>query len=299
VSRTLSAAIAALLVTVACATAGSTDASDVVQVVAGENFWGNIAAQLGGNHANVQSVVTDPNADPHEYESNTNDARSFAAAHLVILNGAGYDDWGQKLLQSNPSPGRKVLEVAGLLGKKAGDNPHFWYDPDYVVRVADRITAEYKSIDSADAGYFDQQRDVFTTALQPYMSSLADIKQKFAGVPVGATESIFVYLADYLGLNLISPQGFMQAVSEGNDPPAAAVARFHDQIASKAIRVLVYNSQTETAVTTNLRVLAVQQVIPVVGISETLSPQTASFQQWQEGQLMALEKALNNEVVVE
>ena len=261
-------------------------------MVAGEGFWGDIATQLGGTHAHVQSVVTDPNADPHEYESSTNDARAVAAANLVILNGAGYDNWGQKLLQASPNQGRKVLVVADLLGKKSGDNPHFWYDPDYVIKVADEITAEYRSLDSGDASYFDQRRAAFTTALEPYMNRLAEIKQKFAGVPVGATETIFVYLANYLGLKLISPPEFMQAVSEGNDPPAAAVVTFHDQIARKAIKVLVYNVQTATAVTTNLRIEATRQSIPVVGVSETLQPAGASFQEWQDSQLVALENAL-------
>jgi len=281
-----------LLVVVACSGVSSTGASGALQVVAAEGFWGDIATQLGGTHANVQSVVTDPNADPHEYESSANDARAVASANLVILNGAGYDDWGQKLMQASPNQGRKVLVVAELLGKKSGDNPHFWYEPDYVIRVADEITAEYRSLDPAGANYFDERRAAFTTALEPYMSRLAEIKQKFAGTPVGATETIFVYLADYLGLELISPPDFMQAVSEGNDPPAAAVVAFHDQIARKAIKVLVYNVQTATAVTTNLRNEATRQSITVVGVSETLQPAGASFQDWQVRQLIALEDAL-------
>ena len=292
-------AIVGLLLAAACSTGSAGGSSSVVQVVAGENFWGDIASQLGGSHASVQSVVTDPNADPHEYESNTNDARAFATASLVILNGAGYDDWGQKLLQASPNQSRKVLVVADLLGKKQGDNPHFWYDPDYVIEVADQITSEYRSIDSADASYFDQQRAAFATSLEPYMRRLTEIKHKFAGQPIGATESIFVYMAQYLGLHLISPPEFMQAVAEGNDPPADTVVTFQNQIANKSIKVLVYNVQTATAVTTNLRIAATQQSIPVVGVSETLQPETASFQEWQDSQLLALENALNAEVLVQ
>src|SRR6266852_8307817 len=159
------AVAAALIAAIAACTGGSTNLHPgSLNVVAAENFWGNIAAQLGGLKVNVQSVVTDPNADPHEYESSANDARAFAEAGLVILNGAGYDDWGKKLLDANPASARHVLTVADLLGKKVGDNPHFWYSPDYVVKVADRITAQYKSIDSADASYFDQLRTKFATA---------------------------------------------------------------------------------------------------------------------------------------
>lgn len=293
-------AAAALLMVGAsgCATAGSANGSGVVQVVAGENFWGDIATQLGGGRAIVQSVVTDPNADPHEYESSTNDARAFATADLVILNGAGYDDWGQKLLQASPNQGRRLLDVAALLGKRSGDNPHFWYDPESVMKVADRITAEYRSIDSADSSYFDQRRSAFATSLQPYVQRLAEIKQRFSGLPVGATETVFDYLARYLGLHLISPARFMQAVSEGNDPPADTVVAFQDQVAHRAIKVLVYNVQTATAVTTNLRIAATQRSIPVVGVSETLQPVTASFQEWQDGQLIALENALSSQARV-
>jgi zinc/manganese transport system substrate-binding protein len=285
--------IGLLAASTACGSAASTAQAGSLNVVAGENFWGSIATQLGGSRVHVQSVVTDPNADPHEYESNTTDARAFAQADLVILNGAGYDDWGKKLLDANSSSHRQVLNVADLLGKKAGDNPHFWYDPGYAVKVADAITAKYKSIDTGDAPYFEQQRAAFTAALRPYVARITEIKQKFSGVKVGSTESIFAYMAAALGLNLISPPEFMQAVAEGNDPPAPAVVEFQNQVTAKAIKVLVYNVQTATAVTTNVRHLAQSKDIPVVGVSETLQPETVTFQDWQLAQLIALENALN------
>ena len=288
-------ALLALFVALAgCATAGAQSTSGgAMQVVAGENFWGSIAAQLGGTHVSVTSIVTDPNADPHEYESNTNDARAFAAARYVVLNGAGYDTWAQKLLDANPVSGRKVFTVADLLGKHEGDNPHFWYDPTYVERVADRITADYKALDPGDASYFTQQRAALAAALKPYHDRIAAIKTKFAGQKVGATESIFVYMANALGLNLISPPAFMQAVAEGNDPPASSVVTFQQQITRKQITVLVYNVQTATDVTNTLKQLAAQQNIPVVGVSETMQPPDVSFQDWQYAQLLTLQNALN------
>jgi zinc/manganese transport system substrate-binding protein len=283
----------ALLVS-ACGSSSPASSGGTINVVAGENFWGSIADQLGGSKVKVHSVVTDPNADPHEYESNTVDARAFADARLVILNGAGYDDWGQKLLDANASSQRTVLSVAELLGKKPGDNPHFWYQPDYVMAVTEKIIAEYKAIDPADATYFDQQRALFATALKPYQDKIAEIKSKFRGLQVGATESIFVYLAGALGLNLISPPEFMNAIAEGNDPPASAVAKFHDQIDGKQIKVLVYNNQASTSVTTNLKQLAQQRGIPLVGVAETLQPVGSTFQDWQVAQLTALESALSS-----
>jgi len=270
----------------------------VLKVVAAENFWGSVAAQLGGSHANVQSVVSDPNADPHEYPSNTNDSRAIAMADVVIVNGAGYDSWAQDMIGAGHRSGRRVLDVADVLGKKEGDNPHFWYNPTWIAQIEGRITATFKAADPAGASYFDQQRAALDGALKPYRDRVAEIKQRFAGVDVAATESIFVYMASALGLNLISPPEFMQAVAEGNEPPVSAVIQFQNQIRQKEAKVLVYNVQTATDTTTNIKHMAAAAGIPVVGVSETLQPEGATFQEWQLAQLLALENALNADAPV-
>src|SRR5258708_8339335 len=150
-----------LLAAAGCGSNSGAGSGQTVKIVAGQNFWGSIVTQLAGSHGTVQSVVTDPNADPHEYESNTNDGRAFADADLVILNGAGYDDWGRKLLDANRSAHRSVLTIADVLGKKTGDNPHFWYDPNNIGPVADKITSELRRLDPADGDYFSQRRLAF------------------------------------------------------------------------------------------------------------------------------------------
>jgi zinc/manganese transport system substrate-binding protein len=279
----------------ACGAPATGDGEGTLQVIAGENFWGSIAAQLGGPHVTVTSIVTNPNSDPHEYESSATDARAFATADYVVLNGAGYDAWASKLLSANPNQNRKVFTVADLLNKKAGDNPHFWYNPDWVDKVADKFTADYRALDPADAGYFTQQREAFATALKPCHDAIAQIRATYAGVAVGSTESIFVYLAQALGLSLISPPEFMQAISGGTDPPAQTVAQFQDQISHHQIKVLVFNTQTSTPITDNLKQLATQNGIRVVGISETVQPATASFQDWQIRQLNSLQAALTRQ----
>ena len=291
--RWLSLAALAGVALASCGIPAGGTRSETLQVIAGENFWGSIAAQLGGTHVSVTSIVTNPNTDPHDYESSATDARAFATADYVVLNGAGYDDWGQKLLSANPGQNRKVLTVAELLNKKAGDNEHFWYNPDWVEKVADRITADYQALDATDAGYFSQQREALRIALKPYHDTIARIRAAHSGAAVGATESIFVYLGQALGLTLSSPAQFMQAISEGNDPPAQTVAEFQDQVSHRQIKVLVYNTQTSTPVTENLKQLAARNNVPVVGISETVEPATASFQDWQVKQLAGLEAALS------
>lgn len=276
----------------ACASPTSTVSGGVIQVVAGENFWGSIATQLGGAHVKVTSIVNDPNVDPHEYETSNTDARIFAQANYVILNGAGYDSWGQKLLDANPVNGRNVLTVAALLGKKSGDNPHFWYNPDYVEQVIKQITNDYQTLDPQDAQYFADQHTAFEKKLAPYHQLITAIKQKYAGVKVGSTESVLVYLSNALGLDLISPPAFMNAVSQGNDPPASAVVQFQQQLTQKQIAVLVYNVQTATLVTTNAKHLAADNGIPTVGFSETVVPPDTPFQDWQVMELTALQSAL-------
>ncbi len=271
------------------ATSGGT-----LQVIAGQNFWGSIAAQLGGSHVSVTSIVANPNTDPHVYESSSGDARAFATADYVILNGAGYDDWGEKLLAGNPSSNRRVLTVADLLQKTAGDNPHFWYNPDWVEKVADRITADYKAIDPGAASYFSQEREAFSATLRPYHDAITSVRSNHSGVPVGSTESVFVYLALALGVDLISPPKFMQAISEGNDPPAQTLAQFQEQISQRNIKLLVYNTQTSTSITENLKQLASKNGIPVVGISETIQPTGASFEDWQVAQLNTIQSALSH-----
>jgi len=271
---------------------GSGHAGHRLAVVAAENFWGSIAGQLGGSEVSVTSVVSDPNADPHDYQSSAATARAFATADYVIVNGAGYDGWADSLLNANPSSTRTVLDVADLLGRKEGDNPHFWYSPTDVENVADRITRDLESIDGADGAAFARQRTSFEAALQPYHARIAEIRQRFGGTKVAATESIFVSMAGALGLDLISPPEFMKAVAEGNDPPASSVSAFHEQLQSGQAKLLVYNRQTATDVTTTLRQIAAQQHIPVVGVTETMQPPTTSFQLWMTAQLADIENAL-------
>ena len=263
-----------------------------VQVVAAENVWGAIASQLGGARVHVTSIVTDPNEDPHDHESSAGDARAFAIAQYVIVNGAGYDTWASTLLNASGSGPRVVFTVAQVAGLREGDNPHFWYSPTDVERVADRITNDLSGIDRRDAGYFTQQRVAFETSLQPYHQRIAAIERRYAGRRVAATESIFTYLADALGLDLISPPEFMKAVAEGNDPPADTVTTFQTQLQTRAATVLVYNQQTATDVTNNLRQLAADRGIPVVGLTETMPPPYTTFGPWMAGELDALQNAL-------
>jgi zinc/manganese transport system substrate-binding protein len=290
------AALATLAGMTSCATTAPSPASNgsaVVNVVAAENFWGSLAGQLGGNHVHVTGIIDNPNADPHEYEPTAADGREMAAAQLVIVNGVGYDPWASRLAATTHSAGHAVLTVGGVVGAKDGDNPHRWYNPDNVRAVIDAITAAYMKADPADAGFFETQHtSVLSTNLKTYFATIAAIKTAYAGTPVGASESIFAMMAPALGLNLLTPPTFLRAISEGSDPTPADKVTIDTQIRTHLIKVYVYNSQNATPDVQRQVDEARATGIPVTTITETLTPATASFQEWQVTQLNALEQAL-------
>jgi len=199
---------------------------------------GSLANQIGGTKVHVNSIVSDPNADPHEYEVSPIDARNVSQANLVILNGAGYDSWATKLISSSPSSSRQTLNVAQLLNKNATNNPHFWYNPDYVNQVVVAIDKNLDKIAPSNSAYFDAQTKNLESNLNVYRQNMAVVKSHYGGVSVGATEDIFAYLASSMGLNLVSPEPFTQAVAEGNDPPVSSVVKFQQQLQLHQIKFL-------------------------------------------------------------
>ena len=264
-----------------------------ILVVAAENFWGSIARQLGGAHVAEISIITNPNTDPHDYEPTAADARAIASAQLVIVNGIGYDPWAPKLTAANPVQGRKVLNVGGLLGLKDGDNPHQWYSAAHVRQVIAAISADYEQLDPVDAAYFGRQRTTFETkTLAPYNQLIAQVKSRYAGTPIGASESVVSPLAATLGLKILTPQGFLNAISEGSEPAAGDKATIDAQIRRREIKIYIYNSQNATPDVAAQVKEAEAEHIPVTTVTETLVPEGATFQQWQVAQLRRIENAL-------
>jgi zinc/manganese transport system substrate-binding protein len=277
----------------ACGLGPGSSGSGKVEMVAAENFWGSIATQVGGDRAHVTSIIVNPDTDPHDYQPTPADAKLIAGAKYVIVNGAGYDAWAPKLLAANPVAGRVVLNVGDFIGKKAGDNPHMWYSPTYVVQVVDKIASDLAAIDSGDASYFDQQRVAYeSTGLKAYHDTIDAIRKKYKGAPVGATESIFSYLAEDTGLNLITPPDYLKAISEGTDPSPSDKATVLKQINGKMMKVFVFNTQNSTPEVKSLVDKARAKGIPISRVTETLSPAKLTFQDWQTNQLKELLAAL-------
>jgi zinc/manganese transport system substrate-binding protein len=265
-----------------------------LQVVAAENFWGSIATQLGGSKVSVQSVIVNPNTDPHDYQPTASDARAMAGAQLAIVNGIDYDTWASRLLAANPVSGRTTLAVGDLLGLEEGDNPHQWYSPGSVRKVIAAIVADYQRLDPADKAYFAEQKRHFeTVALAQYNQLRAEIRRRFGGVPVGYSESIFRPLGASVGLKLVTPYSFANAVSEGTEISAKDKQTVDRQAQNGLIKVWVYNSQNATPDIQRINAICRSHHIPIATVTETLSPATDNYEQWQAGQLKQLIAALH------
>jgi zinc/manganese transport system substrate-binding protein len=264
------------------------------QVVAAENFWGSIAAQLAGEKADVTSIIVNPATDPHSYEPTALDARTLAGAQMAIVNGLGYDAWAPRLLRASPSSERVELDVGRTLGLSDGANPHQWYSPSAVRRVLDAIVADYDRIDPSAAPYFARREQAFLEHdLARYDALRREIRARYAGTPVGYSESIFQPLGEDLQLKLLTPYSFAKAIAEGNDVTAQDKQTVDDQARKRLIKIWVFNSQNVTPDVQRVSEIARERRIPVATVTETLSPAGDSFEQWQGSELEGLARALH------
>lgn len=289
----LMAAVGAFVVNARPAkTAEDTSASAQVQVLAAENFWGNIAQQLGGSHVHVTSIITDPTTDPHQYESSARDAAAVASADVVVVNGLGYDDFIAKLLDASKNNKRQVLTVAQILNAPEGANQHLWYDIPRVPEVASRLVASLAAKDPAHKSDYMRNLAAFNKSLQPLLDSIDSIKQRYPGAPVAYTEPVPGYLLQAAGLAVKTPEGFAKSIEDGDDPGPADTTAMDELVANRQIKVLLYNAQATSPVTEHVKDLAKQAGVPVVGVTETLPPNQPTYQAWQLDQLQQLEQAL-------
>ena len=264
--------------------------ASVLRIVAAENMYGDIAAQISGGLARVTSILKNPNEDPHMFSASPSVARELAAADVVIVNGADYDPWMGPLLAASQAPGRVVINVATLLGRKPGDNPHLWYDPAAAPALIARLVAVLAVKDAANATMYQRNGARLLAALAPVYARVAAMRAKYAGTPVSATEPVFGLMARALGL-VMRDQRFQLAVMNGTEPAPSDVGAFEDDLRLRRVRVLFYNAQVTDDLTASLLALARRSGVPVVGVNET-EPAGLDYQQWMSSGLDAVDKAL-------
>ncbi|MCA8276851.1 zinc ABC transporter substrate-binding protein [Burkholderia sp. AU30280] len=261
-----------------------------VNVVAAENFYGDVATQIGGSHVAVTSILSNPDQDPHLFEASPKTARALQHAQVVIYNGANYDPWMSKLLGASKQAKRATIVVADLVGKKAGDNPHLWYDPATMPAAARAIAAELGRADPANKAEYDANLQKFVASLKPVDDKVAALRTQYKGVPVTATEPVFGYMADAIGLDMRNMR-FQLATMNDTEASAQDVAAFENDLRKKQVHVLIYNSQAEEPMTKRMLKIAHDGGVPTVSVTET-QPPGKTFQQWMAGQLDALSVAL-------
>ncbi len=265
-------------------------ADSKIAVVAAENFYGDIARQIGGDRVAVVSIMNNPDQDPHLFETTPGIVRQIAGAQIAVLNGADYDPWMEKLLAVAPRPNRKVIVAAQLVHKKAGDNPHLWYDPATMPAVAKAITEALSAADAAHKSEYTGRLASFLGSLKPLNDKVAAIRGKYAGSAVTASEPVFGYMAGALGLKMRN-ENFQLSVMNDTEPSARDVAAFEQDLKNHKVRVMFYNKQASSKIVQHLVELARAAKIPVVGVTET-APPNLSYQDWMLGQLGDTEKAL-------
>ncbi|RFU46890.1 metal ABC transporter solute-binding protein [Paraburkholderia sp. DHOC27] len=261
-----------------------------LQVVAAENFYGDVVSQLGGDRVSVTSILSNPDQDPHLFEASPKTARALQNANLVVYNGADYDPWMEKLLNASKNTKRTTIVAANLVGKKGGDNPHLWYDPATMPAVARAVSAALVTADPAHKSEYDANLAKFLDSLKPIDAKVAELHGRYAGVPVTATEPVFGYMSDAIGLSMRNLR-FQLATMNDTEASASDIAAFESDLREKRVRVLIYNSQATEALTKRMLKLAQQSHVPAMSVTET-EPGGTTYQQWMLSQLDALDKAL-------
>lgn len=266
-------------------------ASGPLKVVAAENFYGGIAAQIGGAHVDVSNIIANPDQDPHAFEATPGQVRQVADAKVVIFNGGHYDEWMEKLLKAAPRKDRIAVEAAKVVKAKHGGNPHLWYAPATMPAVASAIAAALTKADAAHAADYAANLDKTLADLERVTQRVRQLRDKHKGKPVAATEPVFGLMADALGLTMRN-QKFQMALMNESEPSARDIAAFETDLKTGKVKVLLYNSQVLDKLAQRLVDIANQNKIPVVGVTET-QPADKSFVDWMLSQLDTLDRALS------
>ena len=268
--------------------------ADPIRIVAAENFYGGVAAQIAGNDAIVTSILSNPNQDPHEFTTDAATAKAVADADIVIYNGLGYDDWMEKLGANAVDHNRVVICVADLIGAKNGDNPHIWYDPRTMPALADKLAvALLMGRPLFGHNPFQTSTQAFKDSMKPVLDDIAAIKAKANGTTVTATEPVFGYMSAALGFKMLNYE-FQINIMNDTEPSAAQTAAFEKSLNPKTVKILFYNKQVTDPTTERLKKLAIASDVPIVGVTETQPADQKTYVDWMTSELNAVEKALDH-----
>ena len=281
---------AALAVIMLLALPVTARAAGSIRIVAAENFYGDVAGQIGGPGVRVTSILSNPDQDPHLFEASPSVARDISDAGIVVYSGIDYDPWMEKLLAAARSRSRRTIVVAPLAARRTGDNPHVWYDVETMLTYAAVLTEALAEEDPGGAPGYRDRLVRFQQSVQPIEARIAALRDRLAGTRATATEPIFGYMFASLGMRSLEPS-FQMSVMNGTEPSPRDVAAMESDFTSHRVRLLVYNSQASDPVAARMESLARASHIPVVGATET-EPRGETYQAWMTSELDAVDHAL-------
>jgi len=275
----------------------TTAAHGAIIAIGAENEYADVIQQVGGKYVQASAVMSNPNTDPHTFEASASTGRLVNAARLVVQNGLGYDTFMDTIEKAVPDSGRHVIVVQKLLGlPDSTPNPHLWYDPATMPKVADAIAAELAALQPEHAAYFTANAKSFTSSLQTWVNAIETFKQQYPGVPVATTEPVADYLLAALGATNKTPWAFQADVMNGTDPSAQDVAIERSLFTQRQVKAFVYNQQVTDSLTESFISLARANHIPVVGVYETMPEPGYRYQSWMLAEVRALRNAVTSGV---
>lgn len=297
--RALLLAVLAALVLTACGSSTGTSSTEqkgdcptaAVPVVVSVDQWADIVNRLAGDCGAVTTIFKSASADPHDYEPTPADLVKFTGAKLVVVNGLDYDSWAAKAvatLDRKPT----VVDAGRVAALRGGDNPHIWYAPDDVYKVADTVTAKLKLLLPKVATYFERRHTAWRASMRSYDAEIAKFKRVASGSTFAATEGIFFYMAKALGLTDTTPRGYVTATANGSDPSPSDLNALQHALENGEVNVLIYNTQTQGAIPSQVRSTATAASVPIVKVTESVPSGFSTFEAWQVSQLRALARAL-------
>ena len=266
-----------------------------VRVVASTDVWGDVVQQIGGDDVRVDSIITDPDRDPHEYQADPRDQLAVSRAQLVVVNGGGYDDFLDRLTANAPS-GTTVLDAVQESGldtapATGGFNEHVWYDLAAVSTAAASIEAELARIAPERRSDFAVRLSTFQKGIVRLQDQERSIRASAAGKGVAITEPVPLYMTQALGLVNRTPPAFSEAIEEGDDVAPAVLRQQLALLSSRRVALLAYNEQTTGSTTEQVLAAAKAAGVPVVGVRETL-PDGEDYLEWMGTDLAAMRAAL-------
>jgi zinc/manganese transport system substrate-binding protein len=304
--------LAAVLLASACSSSSSSPsaaggsstaaAASVTKITAigAENEYADVISQVGGKYVQASSIMSNPNTDPHTFEASPAVAREITAAKLIVQNGVGYDDWATTIENADPSDGRQVINVQQLLGlPDSTPNPHLWYNPATMPKVAGAIAADLGQIDPAHAAYFKANAASFTASLSAWTGAIAAFKSAHPDTPVATTEPVADYMLQAAGTDNLTPFTFQADIMNGTDPSPQDTALQNSLFTQHKVKVFLYNQQVTDSLTESFIKLANENGIPVVGVYETMPTPGYTYQTWMEAEVNALNKAVTSKVSTE